>query len=162
MGVSTYDGVSAIVVGSGGSIYLTANNGTNWVKIDFFSTDTISSISQISSTVAMLVGGTSTLFAARTFDGGKTWIKMDNGLPTAAGSTISGSKTVSMVTTSVAYIASYAGVVYKTVNGGYSWDIEFQPVGSNIRLSTLNMFSTVVGVVGDTKSDAFLLNPTPT
>ena len=153
--VSSFDGVTVYVVGNTGTIYKSADGGASWTQCTSGTTNHIYSISQASNNVAMVTGAEN--YAARTLDGGATWTTMSvfsSGSTTAARVP----HVVSMLTTTVAYMASVAGGIYRTVDGGNSWKVE-NTAESGQSIFSLQIYSTDVGIAGDAFGNAYVLSP---
>lgn len=154
-GISTYDGVTVIAVGTNttnvqqtGIIYSTQNGGASWTVAATNSptVQVIYSASSASSTVAMIAGDSG--YVAKTINGGLYWTILNVFNST---NYICQFHSISMISTSVVFISGYeasTGVtssVYKTINGGTTWTLEQSSLNTAYCLA---MYNTLVGFAG--------------
>jgi photosystem II stability/assembly factor-like uncharacterized protein len=144
-GISSYDGVNVIAVGStnAGSprIYYSYASANSWSQTSSTgASGVIYCVSHGNATFAMAAGQSA--YIARTYNGGKTWSTMSVFSST---STIIRYQALSVLSTSEAYVSGSTGQIYKTVNGGNSWSLL---VSTRSTLTSLSMYSSSRGVAG--------------
>jgi photosystem II stability/assembly factor-like uncharacterized protein len=147
--VSSVDGINCIAVGYNKTVLLGQLHNTSYcswqqVKLNIVDNIDIYSISQINRNTAMIVGSSN--FAARTLDGGVTWLRMNVFLLTSTTvHTGYPPHTVQMLNTKVAYMASYSVEICATKNGGSSWYSLTDIAITNSRsIFSINMYSLVI------------------
>lgn len=157
-GISSYDGVNVIAVGSTsgqGRIFYTSTSGSSWTlssTMNLPSTGTIVyCVDHGSATFAMAAGLNS--YVARTTDGGATWTRM-----TVFSSSITiRYQSISVLGTQSAYVAGSNGQIYSTINGGSSWNLI---ASTGVTLMSLTMTDFTHGVAGGISSrGVFVLVP---
>lgn len=145
--ISSFDGVSVIVVGGLGSIYYSVNSGAAWSSTSTVTAADLFCVAHASATTAM-VGGVG--YLARTTDSGNTWTDMT---ALAFGTSYTARfHSISILSTSIAYVAAFPsdgatsiGVIYQTTDGGSTWLLVYS---TNTPLYSLSMYSTDFGVAG--------------
>ena len=190
--VGTYDGTVVVAVGDGGLIYYSNNIGTmptpaSWKFSDQVAKGVIVDASRhlycvsFGSTLVAYAGGTyATLI--KTTDGGQTWQSLYPALRTLDAVGINTDikfHAISAVSSAVVYASASNGVIFRTINGGYSFTVEGNTQGSPAALYCIGMYRGVqrpdvvqtgpgvVGLAGDnsgytyTKTFAPTAAPTP-
>ena len=159
-GVSSFYGVRTLIVGAAGCIAVTTDSGQSWTQVNSNTAEDIYSISQGSDLEAMVIGSNN--FAAKTTNGGLSWTTMTI---FTTGSTTSQATypphTIYMLTTRIAFAASYSGEIYRTINGGHNW-VSVTDAAVESTLYSLSFYSTNIGLAGDNLGHAFMLTPAPT
>jgi hypothetical protein len=152
-GISTYDGSNVITVGSSNNIYFSRNSFSTFTKANIGTTTltnpssstsvTIYSLSHGNASVAIAAGSNS--YVAITYNFGATWkllsVFKNSGYTSSYHS-------VSMIDDRKAFImgtASTTSDIYRTINGGLTWNLE-KSVSSV--LYSLSMVSLDLGVAG--------------
>jgi photosystem II stability/assembly factor-like uncharacterized protein len=138
------------VVGAGGKIYMTTNNGTNWtlqgsgVTVADDSLYSVSFRGTGSNDTGFISGKNGTLL--RTIDGGSNWIRMVSGTT----ETLRGIQTtVGGASVDTTYAVGTNGKVLKTISRGYQWSGKVSPQ----TLRGTHLYSTTAGfAVGDSGS----------
>jgi photosystem II stability/assembly factor-like uncharacterized protein len=151
----SFNSGNTFAVGYSGGIYKSTNNGTSWTpKFTTAIEDIVHKIafSGISNGVAF--GGSSTYtdtygFMIRTTNGGSTWSNLYTGF---GGHIVS----VSMPTATTWYLGGYISSLYKTTDGGATFNpITTVPTGNTIYWAT-TFTSDLVGYVGGASSSSVI------
>lgn len=145
-GISSYDGVNVIAVGSTsgqGRIFYTSTSGSSWTQSTSANLPTTGTIVYCvdhgSSLFAMAAGLNS--YVAKTTDGGATWTR----LTVFSGTVTIRYQAISVLGTQSAYVAGSNGQIYRTLDGGSTWSM----VGSTgTTLTSLSMKDFTHGVAG--------------
>lgn len=121
-GISTYDGVNVIAVGSLGTIYYSSDSGSSWTLSSGVTDSFLYSIAHGSSSVA-IIGGLDG-FVARTNDYGATWTSISP----FSSSYLIRYHSISFISVSDVYIAGYRdseqdGAIYSSSDGGTTWTL---------------------------------------
>jgi hypothetical protein len=152
-GISTYDGSNVITVGSSNNIYFSRNSFSTFTKANIGTTTltnpssstsvTIYSLSHGNASVAIAAGSNS--YVAITYNFGATWkllsVFKNSGYTSSYHS-------VSMIDDRKAFVmgtASTTSDIYRTINGGLTWNLE---KSVNSVLYSLSMVSLDLGVAG--------------
>jgi gliding motility-associated-like protein len=144
--VDFLDNNNALAVGSDGGIAKTTNGGTSWVDGIFtYNTNagiatkaTINDIHFVNSNIAYIVGDRACM--AKTTDGGVTW----NYVNTPYFATGRNINAVWFVTPDIGYIGGQYNSIdsipklYRTLNGGATWDSIAAPLGGKTRVGYIN------------------------
>lgn len=148
---------TVVAVGANGLIMRSTDNGTNWSHINSNLVVKLSSVSLTSSTTGYIAGESATLL--KTTDAGVSWSSVNTGL---AGTF----NQIDFVDNAIGFLrqGTIINKIYKTTNGGVSWDdLGFD--GSNGNLTALNalssteiLYGTSTGNVIKTSSPAWSLS----
>ena len=153
--ITTYDGVNVIAVGTNttsfiqhGIIYSTQNGGIKWTAAPTYSNSVqvIYSASSASSSVAMIAGDSG--YVAKTNDGGLSWNIVNVFNSTGY---VCLYHSISMVSASIIFISGFiqssevTSVIYKSTDGGSTWNIEQSGISAAYSLS---MYNSIIGVAG--------------
>jgi photosystem II stability/assembly factor-like uncharacterized protein len=107
----------AIAVGKSGTILMTNDSGINWTEIASGTDEDLNSICFINSDTGWIVGGYPTIL--KTSDGGSTWNQISSNL-----SNYIYLKDVYFSNSNIGWVLS-KGNIYKTIDGGMNWSIQF-------------------------------------
>jgi photosystem II stability/assembly factor-like uncharacterized protein len=117
MGIS---GNAMVAVGASGLMNRSTNGGANWHSFNtWIQAGTFYDVwAEHNNTKVMAVGsGSNQTKGLRSTNGGATWIAMDNITTTSKYF-----RSISMVNSNTGYICGSSGGMFKTTNGGVSWD----------------------------------------
>jgi photosystem II stability/assembly factor-like uncharacterized protein len=150
MDVTFSDSVSGTAVGYGGTILKTDNGGADWISQSSGSANHFYSVSFVDASTGIAVGDEIVVYST---DGGEHWLLRTS--PTADGR-LSG---VSLVAPNTAIAVSYPhtnavgtwsgpGRIYRTADGGVSWEVQWQSYNHglfDVSFSDVNN-GTVIGI----------------
>jgi photosystem II stability/assembly factor-like uncharacterized protein len=114
------NGSALVAVGASGLMNRSTNGGSNWTNYNtwIFAGTFYDVWAEYNNTKVMAVGsGSNTTKGLRSTNGGTTWIAMDNITTTSKYF-----RSISMVNSNTGYICGSSGGMFKTTNGGASWD----------------------------------------
>jgi photosystem II stability/assembly factor-like uncharacterized protein len=132
--------VEVVAVGAGGTILYSSDSGSTWSTAVTTTTASIYSLSQYNTTHIMAAGDGS--YVASSKNGGVTWTTRT--VFSTANISI-GLHSISLISSTEAYVAGQNGEVYKTTNFGYSWSLLATTNAKIYSLSFLNSMTAVAG-----------------
>jgi len=166
-GVSTFDGIHAVAVGGSGTIFHSNDAGKNWVLslnsltvcdgLDFYS------ISVFLSTPAFAGGVDGCL--VKSMNGGVSWTRIKYAAYFDSidfqyhSVSVQSSKVI--FATGINRNAGSEGKIFKSLDGGNSWSVDFKNM-SDIFFQSLLMFEYQIGVAGAQSNKIFVRSPGPT
>lgn len=142
-GVSTINGVNVVAVilsSTGSRIAYSTNSGTSWTTAMTLTGVSLYCVAHGDNSFALAGGSTS--FIARTLDGGVTWANLTT-FPNTAG--VIRYQAISVLSTTIAFVAGSNGRIYQTLDQGSTWTIVAR---TGVELQSIAMLSTSYGVAG--------------
>ena len=134
--ISFKDLSNGVIVGDFGSIYYTANGGNTWTAVNTFNGGnypTFLSLSFVPNTTNVWAIGVkaSNGFIAKSINSGITWSEVSLGIAQIPANTTFND--ITFTTINDGFIVGDNGTIFRTTNGGVSWQLQLSPILSGLK-----------------------------
>lgn len=139
-----FNGSTGFIVGRSGLIFKSVNSGLDWVEIPTSISDNLIEVQVVNSNTVYTV---SDRLIYKSNNGGNTWIGseisfFENGLTEIASIT-----KLHFINETVGHIFTKNGYVFRTTDGGSSWQVVFRTFHTPSNIVSVNFFDDKIGYV---------------
>eukprot|EP01033_Poteriospumella_lacustris_P001023 gene1023-739_t len=155
----TVNGVDVYVVGDSGTMYYSANSGTDWSSVTSPTSQSLYDIQAASASIMYVYGANNVVFKTTNGFSSTTTLTVF----TANSTTITSltPHALSVVNSALVFIGSFGGSIYVTKNGGKTWDFTGEPSRGQ-PITCLGAYQSNLALAGDYYGNGFFLHPAPT
>jgi photosystem II stability/assembly factor-like uncharacterized protein len=161
MKIKFRDSNNGIIVGDFGAIFTTSNGGITWTAVNTFTGGnypTFTSLSFVPNTTNVWAVGSKypNGFVAKSTDNGATWTETTLGVSSIPANTYCNN--ITFTSANDGFIVGDNGTIFKTTNGGTTWQLQISPISSSLK--DIQFLNNQTGFICGTFPNGSLLKTT--